>query len=247
MYDFYLALGDSMSIDHYPYQDACNGGFAGRKEIGAASLLFENEPLLFPDFGGDDLKTRFANIGYSNHAVDGATTEHLLTDQRQAELQPFSGKRNLITLTLGGNDLLLIYTSTKLSDTDALLDAMIALQRRYVRVVQLINKLLPNSKLILTTVFDPTDGTGVMASDRFFGDKLPIEFLDQFNNFVKKYASESGALLADVHQHFLGHGSNAGSATDFWYFAPSPIEPSYRGASEIRRVWLNTLSQPGLK
>lgn len=169
----------------------------------------------------------------------------MLSAIRQAELRPFTSKRNLITLTLGGNDLLSVYMSTKLSDTDALLDAMIALQKRYIQVLGVITELLPNSKLILTTVFDPTDGTGVMASSRFFGDRMPIEFLTQFNNFVKKCAAESGALLADVHQHFLGHGANACSPADFWYFAQSPIEPSSRGASEIRRVWLDSVSKLG--
>ncbi|MFX5530234.1 hypothetical protein ABTD83_20265, partial [Acinetobacter baumannii] len=86
------------------------------------------------------------------------------------------------------------YMSTALSDTDALLDAVIALQKRYKRVLGVINELLPDSNLILTTVFDPTDGTGVMASNRFFGDKLPIQYLNQFNNFIKQCARESGAL-----------------------------------------------------
>jgi hypothetical protein len=43
-------------------------------------------------------------------------------------------------------------------------------------------------------------------------------------------------LLADVHRHFLGHGVTA-PAQERWYWSPNPIEPSARGASEIRRVW----------
>lgn len=48
-------------------------------------------------------------------------------------------------------------------------------------------------------------------------------------------------MLADVNQHFLEHGLNASSLEEFWYWKPSPIEPGARGASKIRRVWLESL------
>ena len=50
------------------------------------------------------------------------------------------------------------------------------------------------------------------------------------------------ALLADVHRHFLGHGVTA-PEPERWYWSPNPIEPSARGASEIRRVWWAALEE----
>jgi hypothetical protein len=43
-------------------------------------------------------------------------------------------------------------------------------------------------------------------------------------------------LLADVHEHFLGHGASA-RESDRWYWRRSLIEPNAQGATEIRRVW----------
>jgi hypothetical protein len=48
-------------------------------------------------------------------------------------------------------------------------------------------------------------------------------------------------LLAEVYGHFLGHGVTAPEA-DRWYWRRSLIEPNARGASEIRRVWMEALT-----
>ena len=90
---------------------------------------------------------------------------------------------------------------------------------------------------------DPRPGLGTgrlpgLDSDR----RLPIEYLASFNQRVRVLARESGRiLLADVHRHFHGHGRTAPEA-DRWYWKPNPIEPNARGASEIRRVWLETIA-----
>ncbi len=53
--------------------------------MGAASLLFENEGALFAEFAGRDLKAKFPDIRYSNHAIDGATTHDLFSAVRQSD------------------------------------------------------------------------------------------------------------------------------------------------------------------
>jgi lysophospholipase L1-like esterase len=89
----YVALGDSMSIDDY-------AGGVGR---GAASLLWRNHDTDFPDWAGRDLAT----AGYSAQilARDGAVSADVL--QRQLPL--IDGRPALVTLTMGGNDLLASY------------------------------------------------------------------------------------------------------------------------------------------
>jgi hypothetical protein len=90
---------------------------------------------------------------------------------------------------------------------------------------------------VLTTVYDPTDGTGMLPGLEGYG-RLPLEYLDRFNDHVRAIATASARTeLADVHRHFLGHGV-AAPETDRWYWKRSMIEPNARGASEIRRVWL---------
>jgi hypothetical protein len=94
---------------------------------------------------------------------------------------------------------------------------------------------------VLTTVYDPTDGTGMLPGLESYGC-LPLEYLDRFNDHVEAIAcSGERTELADVHRHFLSHGVTAPPA-ERWYWDRSMIEPNARGASEIRRVWLEALS-----
>jgi lysophospholipase L1-like esterase len=240
-FDLYLALGDSMSIDFYPAADAGRDGHVGRDSIGAAALLYENDSELFPDFAGHDLRSLLPAIKHINLTFDGATTFDLLDSERVSSFPNFKGNA-LVTLTLGGNDLLQAFSRKGRGDTVDLLKAVAELKKRYQDVLAIIRKKLPNSVVILTTVYDPTDGTGILpTSSPLFDSAMPIEFLHEYNDFIRSCAATSPFLLADVHKHFDGHGALCGAAEKFWYWKPSPIEPGYRGASEIRRVWLDAL------
>jgi lysophospholipase L1-like esterase len=92
----YVALGDSMSIDDY-------AGDVGR---GAASLLWRNQDMDFPDWAGHDLATG----GYTAQilARDGVVSSDML--QRQHPL--IDGRPALVTITMGGNDLLASFGDT---------------------------------------------------------------------------------------------------------------------------------------
>lgn len=243
MFDIYVALGDSMSIDFYPAQDAESAGISTNEEIGAASLFYRNDSDLFPEFAGQDLSTEFPGIKFQNLAFDGATCEDLNSEVRWSELSTTDGARVLVTLTLGGNDLLNEFRRNTASDLKSLNEVSQAIGERYFSVVQLIQKKLPNSLLIITSVFDPTDGTGILPiSTPIYNSKLPIEYLITFNRYcVERIARSDAILFADVYKHFQGHGAECGASDQFWFWKPSPIEPSYQGASEIRRVWLTTL------
>jgi hypothetical protein len=244
VYSAYLAFGDSMSIDLYAAKDALRNGFVCRKEIGSASLLFRNDSVLFPQFDNRDLKTKFKGIKHRNNCVDGAITSDVLSDPRPKILSLIFRGRNLITLTIGGNDLLKAHTNSISEGPVALNTGLVGMQERYVKIVDRIQKLFPRSRLILSSVYDPTDGTGILPTDPpvNFG-LLPVEILGRFNSFIKTVAADNGVLFADVHGHFLGHGANSKSTKEFWYWPDSPVEPSYIGASEIRRVWLDALEK----
>ncbi|MBX9670709.1 MAG: SGNH/GDSL hydrolase family protein [Candidatus Obscuribacterales bacterium] len=232
-----------MSIDFYPAQDAEAAGIKTRDDCGAASLFFCNEDKQFPEFERKDLKTMFPGIQFENFAIDGATCEDLLSEPRLTELKSFASKRVLTTITIGGNDLLSAFRISQGSKTVKMAPLFNELQARYKKVLHSIRAIFPQAVFILNTVFDPTDATGILpTSSPLYSEKLPIEFLTQFNSVVKSSADDL-SLLADVHEHFRGHGAECGAADQFWYWKPSPIEPSYRGATEIRRVWHAALTE----
>lgn len=242
MFDLYLALGDSMSIDFYPAQDALKRGLSQREELGAASLLYKNDAELFPEFNGKDLSSIFPGIRYENLAFDGATTEDWLSAVRINDLEKHSKLRTLVTLTLGGNDLLQTFRWNASKGEETLAAAFQGPTKRFANVIDLIQQKMPRSILVVSTVFDPTDGTGIIPVQSSLYDKpLPIEYLALFNNFVSSMRQKQLIFVADVQKHFEGHGAACGEEENFWYWKPSPIEPSYKGASEIRRVLLDTI------
>ena len=119
---------------------------------------------------------------------------------------------------------------------------MTRIVRRYTDLVDTVRDELLRATLVLTTVYDPTDGTGRLPGLDTYG-RLPLEHLDRFNDHVRDMVGATpGAVLADVHRHFLGHGVTA-PEPERWYWRQNLIEPSARGASEIRRMWWEALDQ----
>jgi hypothetical protein len=74
----------------------------------------------------------------------------------------------------------------------------------------------------------------------------------ELNRALRVLAADHGALVANVHTRFLGHGLAAGDPTqpaarpanrDLWYCGL--IEPNAWGASEIRAAIWETLAFAG--
>jgi lysophospholipase L1-like esterase len=237
-YSLYVALGDSMSLDHYPTCDIRGLDLppARLDPLGAASLLFKNNDTRWPEFRNQDLATTSPGVRILNLAEDGATIDDVTTEELARLGHDSNDPGIVVTLTVGGNDLL-----GALGAGGRLDQAVRGIVGGYTELVETIREELPKATLVLTTVYDPTDGTGVLPGLEAYG-RLPLEYLDRFNAHVRATAASSERTqLADVHQHFLAHGVTA-SEPDRWYWNRSMIEPNARGASEIRRVWLGALS-----
>ena len=235
----YVALGDSMSSDHYPTCDVRGVDFPPPRlePLGAAALLQRNDDSRWEEFSGRDLVTRCPELSYTDLTEDGAMLDDVLLDELPRLGQGSGAATILVTLTVGGNDLLDAVFARRPLDK-----AVPAIERRYGELVATLRAELPAATLVLTTVYDPTDGTGRLPRLEGLG-RLPLEYLYRFNGLVRHTASRTpNARLADVHRHFLGHGVTA-PEQERWYWSPNPIEPSARGASEIRRVWLAALEE----
>ena len=228
-----------MSTDEYPTCDLSNSDLVPETLVpaGAAALLYHNRDDLWPEFARKDLVTACPEIEARVLAWDGAMIEDVLTVEVADIGRDTSGARLLLTLTAGGNDLLDALTADA-----GLVELLAEITDRYAELVGSLRDEFPGATMLLTTVYDPTDGTGLLpvVSERY--GRLPIEHLHRFNDQVRRIAGRTqGARLADVHRHFLGHGVSA-PPRERWYWRGSLIEPSARGASEIRRVWWRTLT-----
>ena len=236
-FTLYVALGDSMSTDHYPTCDAREVDVppARLDPLGAAALLYRNDDLRWPELRGQDLTHRSPDVEFLNLAEDGVMIDDVATEELARLARDARDPGILITLTAGGNDLL-----DALGGGEQLEKAVTRIVRRYTDLVETVRDELLRATLVLTTVYDPTDGTGRLPGLDAYG-RLPLEHLDRFNDHVRDMAGATPrAVLADVHRHFLGHGVTA-PEPERWYWRRNLIEPSARGASEIRRVWWEAL------
>ncbi|MGH7619977.1 MAG: SGNH/GDSL hydrolase family protein [Gemmatimonadaceae bacterium] len=242
----YVALGDSVSMDLYPALDAGETDVAVALErdpaagrvapLGAASLLFQNVDDRWPDDAGNDLSSRYRKLAYANYASDGATIGEVFGEQLTHIEE--SAEPALVTLTIGGNDLLSAFGSRP-----RLLERIGAdIAEAYDLLVDSIRRCYSNGTLILTTVYDPSDRTGKVPGVYDDRGALPLEMLDRLNEHIRTLARGTPkVLLADVYARFLGHGVSAADA-DRWYWPRSLVEPNARGANEIRHVWLDALA-----
>lgn len=243
----YIALGDSVSIDLYPALDAGEidvavalerEAAAGRvAPIGAASLLYQNADDRWPDYAGDDLVSLCPGIEMHNLAADGATIGDVFGEQVP---NVFAGEDPaLVTLTIGGNDLLSAYGNRPRHSLLERIERDVA--EAYDFLLDTLRGLLPNGTFVIATVYDPSDRGGRIPGVYDDAGPLPLDILDRFNDHVRTLARGTPrVLLADVYAHFLGHGMSAAEA-DRWYWRRSLIEPNARGASEVRQVWLDAL------
>ncbi len=224
-YALYLALGDSLSIDK----------FAG-PGLGAASLLHRNQDQLHAEFAGRDLVHLNPACRLLNRAEDGQTSEAVLD---QLDHLPRERGPTLITLTVGGNDLIALLSHGSRDLTEVL--------ARIESIVRFLEGYYPNSTVLLGNVYDPSDGTGrVQSGHERFAAGLPV--LGQLNSHLRELAQTTRVRLIDIHGHFLGHGMRC-SDPGYAHYRPNDptgwicfdIEPNLRGSSEIRRLFWEAL------
>ena len=209
--------------------------------LGAASLLYKNSEERWPDDVGNDLSSMFPGIELTNLASDGATIGEVFGEQLP-QLDD-SSDRMLVTLTAGGNDLLSALGNRPRRELLTRIAADVA--EAYDFLVDLLRGRFSNATIILTTVYDPSDGTGRIPGVYDDRPALPLEILDDLNNHIRSLAAGTpNVLLGDAHRRFLGHGVTA-AEEDRWYWRRSLIEPNALGANALRHIWLDALRAAG--
>src|SRR5918998_1447770 len=227
----YVALGDSISIDLY----------AGGRGRGGASLLARNRDDDFPQWRGRDLATVDPALSYHLLATDGGTTSTLLDWQ----LETSAIAPTVVTLTIGGNDLLGAYGDTKRA-REVVSMVHRGVGQALVRLRRILRQ--PSDPVIVGTVYDPSDGTGDALRMGLPPWPQVVDVLAELNAKLRGVAAEHGARVADIHNHFLGHGLRVGDPAqgdprppnqNLWFC--NVIEPNAWGASAVRAAFWDAL------
>jgi lysophospholipase L1-like esterase len=205
----YLALGDSISIDDYPARET------GISDIGAASLFAR------------ELRARQPDLTFSNLTADGATTDDVL--RGQLPNVPATADEAIVTVTAGGNDLLLNLGTAR--PPVRLVEGIV---ERIARIVDELTRLLPAAVILLGTIYDPSDGTNVLDGSRLDREAT---WLARVNDRIRAIAAErDNVRLADIHALFLGHGTSV-PEKDRWYWSGLIFEPNAEGARQVAALW----------
>lgn len=233
----YVALGDSISVDDY-------SGGPGR---GGASLLFANRDDDFPEWRGRDLRNAAPGTAFTLLATDGATTGTLL-DHQLPRLAALPVPPGLVTLTIGGNDLLGAY-----GDTAAARALVARVSAALDRALEVIGTLLaPGGRVVVGTVYDPSDGTGDAARLGLPPWPDAVALIGELNDALRRGAARHGAAVAEIAERFRGHGLTAGDPRrpearperrDLWFC--SLIEPNAWGADGVRAAFWAALDGGG--
>ena len=228
----YVALGDSISIDDY----------AGGPGRGGASLLARNRDKDFPSWHGHDL----ADLPFHLLATDGATSQTLL-DHQVPRFERLGVRPSVVTLTIGGNDLLGWY-----GDTAGAVRAADAAVARAGEALDRFRRLVtPDARVVVGTVYDPSDGTADAASVGLPPWPEVVDVLGHLNAALRQLADQHDATVAEIQQKFLGHGLTAGNPgqpdarppdRNLWYC--NVIEPNAWGASGVREAFWEALGHP---
>ncbi|MER7003523.1 GDSL-type esterase/lipase family protein [Dactylosporangium sp. NPDC000555] len=191
--------------------------YAGGPGLGAASLL------------SDDLGIELMLL-----ARDGATSDDVLRRQ----LGQVGDRPALVTVTMGGNDLL-----TAMFESPGKVPAAVQVVAANYDAT-LTSLAATGARIVVSTVYDPTDGTGDMSRAGLPDVEGGPAALEALNAEIRAAAARHGAAVADLHAAFLGHGTQAGDITDpdshpanreLWLCGH--IEPNAWGAEAIRDAW----------
>ncbi|MDP8910978.1 MAG: SGNH/GDSL hydrolase family protein [Actinomycetota bacterium] len=155
---------------------------------------------------------RRLNADFVDLTRDGNTTDGVVADVERVPAEP-----DVVTLTAGGNDLLM----------GRPVDEILGNLRRIAERLATFR-----CPVVMNTVYDPTDGDDELGRDLL---GLPVELraeFDTLNRGIASIAAEHAFLLADLETLFHGHGV---ASADPWYVAV--IEPNLAGATAIAERW----------
>ena len=213
--------------------------------------LIENRVGDDPALEGKCLKQLFPNLIATNLSISGSTSLHHSRSQLP-RVPRDAQRRAIVVMTAGGNDLIHSYGMEPPKE-GAMYGAtwqqaqpwIDAFARRIDGMATELEKHFPlGIEIYLTTIYDPSDGTGVLRHTGLPSWPDGVRILAAFNERIRKLAQTHASVhVVEVHPSFLGHGLHAGHwwephydrADPYCWLADNIEDPNDRVYDAIRR------------
>lgn len=228
--DYYIGLGDSVSISSYP---SLSKGMGTQAKVGAI------------DLAGAELVKLGLVKKYMNLAVDGAVIPDVYKQLGRID-RVTRNMANVISLTIGGNDVsFAAMERLRNKNMASYHEYMEVIKGRHSSLVKWILREFPNSLLLVNNSYDVTDGRGELPD---CGSWTPIvkdysrgrrELGDYIRAVYGNDISWGRVKFHDLFKHFDGRGMASGTVyTSGVYYKDFLIEPGHVAAQEIAGLWV---------
>jgi lysophospholipase L1-like esterase len=171
---------------------------------------------------------------FQDLTLDGSTTGSVLQTMALVKIKP-----EIVTLTAGGNDLLLCSADGPDDATAAVPEHLrVAAAEAVDNLTQIAERLARyNCPVIMNTVYDPTDGDDSLAGELGMDAACRYVF-DRINHAIRSLSAVHGFLLCDLEKLFHGHGF---PSAEPWLV--HQVEPNHAGATAIAAQWYALFSR----
>ena len=184
---------------------------------------------LYTGLEGGGAPTQFARL-IGVEKLQDATLDGCRTLDMEPVFEKIEGTPDLVTVTLGGNDLLeAVFFREGGSALKVVASMADPILTRLEGIADRVSRY--GATTLLNTVYDPTDGNDRFAEGIGLDPSVRCAF-KALNLGIAEIAARHGFLLADLHALFQGHGFWSG---DPWLV--KTIEPNLAGATAIAAEW----------
>jgi len=214
-------------------------------------LIDHNDDNKWPDYKGKDLATKYGSSLKIVTASKGGATGTGLDTQVHGLPQTLDGPV-LVTITIGGNDVVAAMGTLLLSGND---DADVANFKTYLD--RAFGELtMPGRfgagvdvKVLVANIYDPSDGTGTFkfANGTSCGQPFSLwnkgptaMYLSPWEDAMTSTAAKyPGVTVLDMHSRFMGHGV---PAKETWFYSDC-IHPNAPGHNEVRGLFWDAIAK----
>jgi len=210
----YTALGDSITR-----------GYSAPGKRGYVQMLSSKLAATHPD-------VRTMNAGQK-----GLTTEGLLFWLSfSVTLQQALRQAHLVTLWIGGNDLLYAYIRKNLLNTPDSYEQVVYRYRTHLNGILSRIQSFSRAPLVVCNLYNP-----------FPRSQLSLRWVSAINHSLMRICARRNLPIVDIYSAFRGreaeliHGYRTGRLTDIRLFGGNPIHPNLRGHQVITRRLLKVL------